>query len=45
MSVSPVFDSFSINSILVVKGIVFFSFCNPSRGPTSTTLTKLLLVA
>jgi len=40
MSVRPVFANLSINSIFVVKGIVFFSFCNPSRGPTSMSLTR-----
>jgi len=39
MSVKPVLESLSINSILVLNGIDFFSFCNPSRAPTSTILT------
>lgn len=38
---TPVFASLSINSIFVAKGIVIFSFCKPSRGPTSTSLTRL----
>lgn len=38
---SPVRASLSINSILVARGMVFFSFCKPSRGPTSTSLTLL----
>jgi hypothetical protein len=40
MSLRPDFASRSINSILVVRGIVFFSFCRPSRGPTSTILIR-----
>jgi len=28
-----------MSSILVSRGIALFSFCNPSRGPTSTILT------
>ena len=39
MVVKPVLASLSISSILVANGIVFFSFCNPSRGPTSTMRT------
>lgn len=38
---TPVRASLSISSILVARGIVFFSFCRPSRGPTSTSLTRL----
>lgn len=42
MIVRPVLASLSISSILVSSGIVFFSFCRPSRGPTSTILTRFL---
>lgn len=28
-----------MSSIFVFRGIDFFSFCNPSRGPTSTMRT------
>lgn len=42
---TPVLASLSISSILVASGIVFFSFCSPSRGPTSTILTLLLFEA
>lgn len=38
---TPVRASLSISSIFVARGIVFFSFCRPSRGPTSTSLTRL----
>lgn len=41
MVVSPVLASFSIKSIFVASGIDFVSFCSPSRGPTSTILTRL----
>jgi hypothetical protein len=37
--VNPVFASLSTSSIFVARGIVCFSFCNPSRGPTSTMRT------
>ena len=37
---SPVMDSLLMNSILVAVGTSCFSFCNPSRGPTSTILTE-----
>lgn len=39
MVVKPVLASLSTSSILVANGIVFFSFCSPSRGPTSTMRT------
>lgn len=38
---NPVFANRSINSILVASEMVFFSFCSPSRAPTSTILTRL----
>lgn len=41
MLVSPVFANRSINSILVASEIILFSFCSPSRAPTSTILTRL----
>lgn len=41
MVVSPVFASLSIRSILVASGMAVFSFWRPSRGPTSTILTRL----
>jgi hypothetical protein len=41
MSVRPVFANRSIKSIFIDRGIGFFSFCSPSRGPTSTILTRL----
>jgi len=34
--VTPVLARRLMSSILVCSGIDFFSFCNPSRGPTST---------
>ena len=36
MCVTPVLASRLTSSILVCSGIDFFSFCKPSRGPTST---------
>jgi hypothetical protein len=39
MCVTPVFASLRINSSFVSRGIVLFSFCRPSLGPTSTILT------
>lgn len=39
MVVKPVFASLSTKSIFVASGTVCFSFCNPSRGPTSTMRT------
>ncbi len=41
MVVTPVLASRSMRSILVANGMVFLSFCSPSRGPTSTILTRL----
>ena len=38
---SPVFARRSISSSLVARGMAIFSFCRPSRGPTSTSLTRL----
>src|ERR1700759_5239655 len=38
----PVFASLSMRLFLVSSEIVFFSFCNPSRGPTSTIWTLSL---
>jgi hypothetical protein len=38
---TPVRANRSINSIFVASGIAFFSFWRPSRGPTSTSLTRL----
>jgi hypothetical protein len=38
--VRPVCANRSMRSILVSSGIVFFSFCSPSRGPTSTMWTR-----
>lgn len=37
----PAAPSLSMSSIFVSGGITDFSFCSPSRGPTSTTRTKL----
>jgi hypothetical protein len=39
MYLSPVCANLSTSSILVATGMVFFSFCNPSLGPTSTIET------
>jgi hypothetical protein len=39
MVVTPVLASLRISSIFVSMGIDFFSFCSPSRGPTSTIRT------
>lgn len=39
MALSPVCDNLLINSILTEVGTTDFSFCRPSRGPTSTILT------
>ena len=36
MCVTPVLASRLMSSILVCSGMDFFSFCRPSRGPTST---------
>jgi hypothetical protein len=41
MVVTPVLANLSISSIFVSSAIVFFSFWSPSRGPTSTILTRL----
>lgn len=41
MVVRPVLASLSINSTFVANGTIVFSFCRPSRGPTSTILTRL----
>jgi hypothetical protein len=41
ISRTPVLARRSINSHFVWVVMVFSSFCNPSRGPTSTTLTSL----
>ena len=38
---SPVLARRWMSSILVASGMVVFSFCRPSRGPTSTILTRL----
>src|SRR5690606_25713817 len=35
----PVADRRSISSTLAAVGMMDFSFCNPSRGPTSTMRT------
>src|SRR5215468_4855867 len=35
----PASESWSISAILVSVGTVAFSFCRPSRGPTSTRRT------
>ena len=39
MVFNPAADSLLMNSILVAVGTICFSFCRPSRGPTSTILT------
>lgn len=39
MVVTPVFANFSMSCSFVSSGIDFFSFCRPSRGPTSTMRT------
>lgn len=39
MVVTPVLANLWISSILVSIGMDFFSFCSPSRGPTSTMRT------
>src|SRR5262245_38308034 len=39
MSFSPAATSSLMNSAFFSVGIVFASFCNPSRGPTSTMRT------
>lgn len=39
MVAKPVPASLSTNSIFVARGTVCFSFCSPSRGPTSTMRT------
>src|ERR1700756_4157445 len=36
----PAADKRLINSILIAVGTNSFSFCSPSRGPTSTILTR-----
>lgn len=41
MLVNPVLANRSISSILVASEMIFFSFCSPSRAPTSTILTRL----
>lgn len=40
MSRTPVCASLRMSSILVFSGIDVFSFCSPSRGPTSTIRTS-----
>jgi hypothetical protein len=40
---NPVDDSFSIKLIFVSNGTGVFSFCNPSRGPTSTIFTASVI--
>jgi hypothetical protein len=37
----PAAESRSISSTLTAVAIETFSFCSPSRGPTSTSLTRL----
>lgn len=39
MTLTPVLANLSISSIFVATGMAFFSFCKPSRGPTSTIRT------
>ena len=41
MTCNPVWDKRSMKRILAAAGITCFSFCRPSRGPTSTILTCL----
>jgi hypothetical protein len=41
MEVSPAAARRAIKSILVAVGTIAFSFCSPSRGPTSTMRTRL----
>jgi hypothetical protein len=43
ISLKPVCASLSINSIFVFNGMTVFSFCNPSRGPTSINRTRFVL--
>lgn len=40
MVFKPVRANLSTSSILVATGMLCFSFCNPSLGPTSTMRTK-----
>src|SRR5581483_2487763 len=40
ITVSPVVDSRSISPTLASSGTTAFSFCSPSRGPTSTMRTR-----
>src|SRR5215467_5195728 len=40
MAGKPASESRSISAILVSVGTVAFSFCSPSRGPTSTNRTR-----
>lgn len=37
---TPVRDNRLMSSIFVLSGIDLFSFCSPSRGPTSTMRTS-----
>lgn len=39
MMFNPLFANLLTNSILVSAGMLVFSFCSPSRGPTSTIRT------
>lgn len=44
IDVNPDADSLLMNSIFVEAGTIVFSFCNPSRGPTSTILIDVLRI-
>jgi hypothetical protein len=45
MTVEPAWPSLLISPTLTSGGIIVFSFWSPSRGPTSTILTGILLLA
>ena len=42
---SPVPERRSINSILALAAMIVFSFCRPSRGPTSTMRTASFMAS
>ena len=45
MTFEPAWPSRLISSTLTSEGIIVLSFWSPSRGPTSTILTGILLLA
>src|SRR5690625_5247062 len=45
ITLKPVSASLSISPIFIFVGMVYGSFCSPSRGPTSTMVTRSAMVS